>query len=71
MREVITILNIFLLMILIFTLFCLREATVYTRNAVILTFTLIFSLFLALFFKVKRYKIFAATAAYVFTSIII
>lgn len=70
-RGVMAILSTLLLMIPVFTLSCLGEVTAYTRDAVILVSTLIFSLLLALFSKARHYEIFAATAAYVSTSIII
>ncbi|MCJ1378890.1 hypothetical protein MMC17_001989 [Xylographa soralifera] len=61
-RLVMTIFSALLLMIPVFVLYVIQQSTGFAKDVVVLVFTLVFAIFLALFTKAKRHELFAATA---------
>ncbi|MCJ1225668.1 hypothetical protein MMC12_002317 [Toensbergia leucococca] len=63
-RLVLTVIGTLLLMIPVFVLYAWREDGV-DKDMVVLVFTFVFAIFLAIFTRAKRHEVFAATAGYV------
>ncbi|MCJ1388727.1 hypothetical protein MMC18_001576 [Xylographa bjoerkii] len=61
-RLIMTICSALLLMIPVFVLYVMQQSTGFAKDIVVLVFTLVFAIFLALFTKAKRHELFAATA---------
>ncbi|MCJ1401912.1 hypothetical protein MMC11_005129 [Xylographa trunciseda] len=69
-RLIMTIFSAILLMIPVFVLYAIEQSTGFAKDVVVLAFTLVFAVFLALLTKAKRHELFAATAGYVIVALL-